>query len=241
KSKTMIKAIALDHKTPPLMTIRDYCSKINFIQLEKIFTEPAEALCYLKEFSVDLVFLSIRMPSISGIEFSKMIKPDTMIIFMTAHREYAVEAFNLNAVDYLLKPFSFERFAMAAKKAAAYYELLHLKQNTEQHHLFVRADYSLVKIAVPDILYIEALDDYLKIHVNNQKTVVSKMTMKSMLEKLQSEKFVRVHRSFIVPLNKIKRVGKRTISLAEKEIPIGMSYKKDFKNVFSGLSLASHV
>jgi len=237
----MIKAIALDHKMAPLMTIRDYCDKINFIELQKTFIEPGEAFSYLEKSSVDLIFLAIQMPSVSGIQFSKMIRGNIMVIFMTAHSEYAVEAFNVSAVDYLLKPFSFDRFSEAAKKAAELYELLHRKRDTEQHHLFVRADYSLVKIPLDDILYIEALDDYLKIYRSNQKTVVSKMTMKSMIEKLHPEKFVRVHRSFIVPLNRIKRVSNRTVSLAEKEIPIGMSYKKDFKIIFSLLPEASQI
>lgn len=225
----MIKAIALDDKSPTLGIIREFCSKVDFVQLQKTFTKPAEALRHLNKFPVDLLFLAIQMPLVSGIKFSQFISQDTMIIFMSAYTKYAVDAFNLNAVDYLLKPFTFKRFLQAVTKAEEYFRFLHQKETHSQHYLFIRADFNLLKIDINDILYIEALDDYLKIHINNHKTVVAKMTMKTILEKLPPGEFVRVHRSFIVPVSKIKSIRKKSISMAEVEIPVGLRYEKNFR------------
>ncbi len=228
----MLRAIALNDKIPALRIIREFCNKIDFLQLQKTFTKPKEALDYLNKFSVDLIFLAIKMPLMSGIKFSKIISQSTMVIFITSYNHYAAEAFDLGAVDYLVTPFSFERFFQAVKRAEGYFKFTHQNENPEPHHLFIRANYSLIKIAINDIHYIESLDDYLKIHITNQKTVVSKMTMKAVLEKLPPGEFIRVHRSFIVPLSKIKKIRKKIISLANVEIPIGLSYEQNVKNTF---------
>jgi DNA-binding LytR/AlgR family response regulator len=173
------------------------------------------------------------MPSINGIEFYKEMKQNTMVIFTTAYSEYAVEGFNLNAVDYILKPFTFERFLTAVNKANDFFTYQTQKENTSQF-LFVRADYSLLKINIAHILYIEGLDDYLKIHVENQKTIVTRMTMKSLLEKLPSKNFIRTHRSFIVPINRIESVRNKMLLVAGAEIPIGASYEELFLKQFKG-------
>ncbi len=146
-----------------------------------------------------------------------------MAVFTTAYSEYAVEGFNVNAIDYLLKPFTFERFMQAAQKANEYYTRLQVK---EQLYILIRADYSLVKINISDILFIEGLDDYLKIHLQQQKPVVARMTMKAILEKLPAGSFIRVHRSYIVPFNRIEQVRNKIITLAGEEIPIGISYEE---------------
>jgi DNA-binding LytR/AlgR family response regulator len=225
----MIKAIAIDDEPPALKVIEHFCSQVPFIELDKTFSKPNEALRHLQKFPADLLFLDIQMPSLSGIEFYKSVKQDTMVIFTTAHSEYAVESYNLSAVDYLLKPFTFERFEQAVKKAHEYFQYIN-KQKTGIQHFFVRADYSLIKINLADILYIEGLDDYLKIHLQNQKPVVARMTMKTMLEKLPESEFLRIHRSFIIPLNRIEQVRNKMISIGDREIPIGSSYEE---NVFS--------
>lgn len=229
----MIKAIAIDDEPPALKVIENFCSKTEDIQLEKIFTMPAEALKYLRKFPADLVFLDIQMPSINGIEFYKTIRQETMVIFTTAYSEYAVEGFNVSAVDYLLKPFTLKRFQQAVAKAAEYYN--YKKQgNTEiPKYIFIRADYSLLKIALTDIVYIEGLDDYLKIHLTNSNPVVARMTMKTMLEKLPASDFVRVHRSYIVPFNRIESYRNKTITIAGEEIPTGSSYEEHFLKYFN--------
>lgn len=220
----MITAIALDDEPLALVIVKQFCSRIDYIDLKKTFTETEEALAYLKENPVDLLFLDIKMPAISGIDFYKMAGQDTMVIFTTAHSEYAIEGFNLNAIDYLLKPFDFNRFKHAVTKAQDFYNYSKDKTDEPKPFLFIRADYSMVKIELKDILFIEGLDNYLKIHLDNAKPITARMSMKTMIEKLPAKDFLRVHRSYIVPLNKIQSVRNKTIQLPNKEIPVGTNY-----------------
>ena len=142
----MITAIAIDDEPPALKVIENFCGQIETLDLKKTFTQPNEALKFLRKFPVDLLFLDIQMPSISGIEFYKMLKQDTMVIFTTAHSQFAVEGFNLNAVDYLLKPFTFERFQQAVTKATDFYNYSRQSDKSQDQYLFIRADYKLMKI-----------------------------------------------------------------------------------------------
>ena len=228
----MIKAIAIDDEPPALKVIESFCSNAENIDLEKTFTSPNEGLKYLRKFPVDLIFLDINMPSVTGIDFYKSLERETMVIFTTAYSEYAVEGFNLNAVDYLLKPFTQERFQQAIKKANDYYAYTRQSPGTINQSLYIRADYSLIKINYEDIVLIESLDDYLKIFLSNEKIIVARMTMKSMVEKLPASEFIRVHRSFIVPFNRITQVRNKIISIADKEIPIGGNYEEAFFRIF---------
>ncbi len=230
----MITAIALDDEPPALRIVEHFCGKVEFIELVKTFTHPREALDYLEKFPCDLVFLDIRMPSMTGVDFARMIPKEIMVIFTTAYSEYGVEGFNLNAVDYLLKPYTFERFQQAVNKAQDFYKFYHNQESALQQYLFVRADYSLVKIMLDDIKYIEGLDDYLKIYTSARKPVIARMTMKSILEKLPEKSFVRVHRSFIVPFARIDKVRNKTIFIGEKEIPVGSSYEDQFFGLYKG-------
>ena len=227
----MINAIAIDDEPLALKVIENFCEKVYFITLQKVFNKPSEALKYLNKFPIDLLFLDINMPSVNGIEFYREMKQTTMVIFTTAYTEYAVEGFNLNAVDYILKPFTIERFLLAVNKANDFLNYQTQKENISQF-LFIRADYSLLKINMAHIVYIEGLDDYLKIHLENQKTVVTRLTMKALLEKLPAKQFIRVHRSFIIPLERIESVRNKNILIAGKEIPIGNSYEETFFKQF---------
>lgn len=230
----MIRAIAIDDEPLALKVIENFCGIIDFITLEKTFSKPKEALDYLDKFPVDLLFLDINMPSVNGIEFCKNLKQNTMVIFTTAYSEYAVDAFNLKAIDYLLKPFSYIRFLNACNKANDIVSQQAKTENTLAKHFFVRADYKLVRINFTDVLYIEGLDDYVKIYLEKQKHLITRMTMKAITEKLPSKDFIRVHRSFIVPLDKIKSVRNKIISIEGKEIPIGTSYEDAFLKNFKG-------
>jgi DNA-binding LytR/AlgR family response regulator len=228
----MIKAIAIDDELPALQIIENFCQRSGLIELQKTFSKPNEALKHLRKFPTDLLFLDINMPAMSGIELYKSVEQNTMVIFTTAYSEFAVEGFNLNAVDYLLKPYTYDRFLQAVNKAK---ELSSAPQTAEKNldqFLFVRADYSLVKIAVKDIMLIEGLDDYLKIHLETGKNVVTRMTMKGILEKLPATDFIRVHRSFIIPIHKVETVRKKIIYVSGKEIPIGSSYEDEFFSIF---------
>ncbi len=230
----MIKAIAIDDEPLALKVIENFCGIINFITLEKTFSKPGEALEYLEKFPVDLLFLDINMPSVNGIEFCKNLKQNTMVIFTTAYSEYAIDGFNLNAIDYLLKPFSYIRFLNACNKANDIFAQQTKTDSTLAQYFFVRADYKLVRINFTDVLYIEGLDDYVKIYIEKQKTLITRMTMKAILEKLPTKDFIRVHRSFIVPLKQIKGLRNKVISLEGKEIPIGTSYEENFFKSFKG-------
>lgn len=229
----MIKAVAIDDEPIALKVIENFCKDIDFISLEKTFSEAKEGLKYLNKFPVDLLFLDIDMPLMNGIDLYKQLKQDTMVIFITSRADYAVEGFNLMAVDYLLKPFSYDRFLQATKRAN---ELLNFNTQSEKSDdskfLYIRADFSLIKVAIADIIYIEALDDYLKIYIQDQKTLVARMTMKAILEKLPSAKFIRVHRSFIVAAGRIQALRSKTVLVDRIEIPLGGSYIEEVNNIF---------
>jgi len=226
----MINAIALDDELPALKVLENFCGKTDLVRLEATFIRPGEALSYLRQFPIDLLFLDINMPSQTGIEFYQSVKPGTMVIFTTAYSEYAVEGFNLNAIDYLLKPFTFGRFLQAVDKAVEYFGH---RQNKDAGYLFLRIDYSLVKIEIAAIRFIEGMDDYLKIHLQDKPSVMVRMTMKAMLSQLPDRQFIRVHRSYIIALSHILNIRNKTIYLEGKEVPIGISYEKDILTRFS--------
>lgn len=224
----MIKAIAVDDEPPALKIIEHFCEKTDFICLQKTFTKPAEAIAYIKENPLDLLFLDIQMPSVSGIQLYKSLPSKPMVVFTTAYSEYAVEGFNLDAIDYLVKPYSFERFMHAVDKVNDYLAYLnHVPGN--QKCIFVSADASLIKIMTDDIVYVEALDDYIKFHLADaKKPIISRMTMKTVLEKLPANDFFRIHRSYIIPISRIRAVYKKSVEINGTELPIGQSYQADF-------------
>ena len=230
----MIKAIAIDDEAPALKVIENFCGRTNTITLERTFRRPDEALSYLRQSPVDLLFLDIHMPSQSGLELYKSIGPSTLAIFTTAHSEYAVEGFNLNAVDYILKPFTLERFQQAVGKAVQYMAFRNTHQDQGQYSeaLLIRADYSLIRIDTNGILFIEAADDYLKIHQENKPALTVRMTMKSLHAMLSPTDFVRIHRSYIVGLRRIDNVRNKIVSIAGRELPISNNYEAVFFKQF---------
>jgi DNA-binding LytR/AlgR family response regulator len=224
----MIRAIAIDDEPPALRIIERFAATIPGITLEKSFTRPGEALEYLITHQIDLLFLDIQMPSVSGLHFYRNLPSEPMVIFTTGYSEYAVEGFNLQAVDYLLKPFTHARFEQAVAKAQIAYEYKRQQAAGGQQYISIRADYSVHRIMLADIQYIEGLDDYLKIHMDNAKPIVARMTMKAMVESLPGAIFMRVHRSYIVPLGRITMVRNKTIYIGDAQIPIGGSYEEAF-------------
>ncbi|MFP3598517.1 LytR/AlgR family response regulator transcription factor [Chryseobacterium sp. SIMBA_029] len=223
----MIKAIALDDEILALKIIENYAEKIENLSLEKIFNTQTDAQKYLNKFPVDLIFLDIEMPSKNGMDFYKSIPQNTKVIFTTAYSEYAVDAFSLNAVDYLLKPFSFERFKSAVEKVKINPE------NDSIKHLSIRADYKLHKINFDDIQLIEGLDDYIQIHLKDHSKITARSSMKNIMEKLSEKDFIRVHRSYIVPVDDIKTIVNRNIHIGDFIIPIGETYKDDVMKIVS--------
>ena len=230
----MINAIALDDEPLALTVIQSLCDKSDGIHLQKTFTQPNDALKYLRKFPVDLIFCDIQMPSMTGINFVRSLQQkNTMVIFTTAFSEYAVVSYELNAIDYLLKPINQKRFVKAITKAQEYYDYINRKDHGSEKEIFIRADFSLAKIPLADILYIEGLADYLKIHIKDRKTIVARMSMKDMMEKLHSTDLIRVHRSFILPFSKIEAVRGATIFIHDKEFPIGRTYAEEFFKRYS--------
>ena len=229
----MINAIAIDDEPLALKIIQSLCDKSESINLQKTFTQPNEALKHLRKFPSDLIFCDIQMPSMTGITLVKSLQQNTMVIFTTAFSEYAAVSYELNAIDYLLKPINQKRFTQAITKAQEYFDYINKKDQNSNANIFVRADFNLVKIPLADILYIEGLADYLKIYIKDRKTIVARMPMKDMMEKLPSTDFIRVHRSFILPFSKIEAVRGTTIFIGDKEFPIGRTYTDEFFNRYS--------
>ncbi|MBP9213182.1 MAG: response regulator transcription factor [Chitinophagaceae bacterium] len=227
----MIHCIALDDEPLALQVIVQYCSKISYLQLDKVFTNPDEAKDYLKHNKVDLLFLDIQMPDINGVQFYKSLSTKPPVIFTTAFKDYAVDGFNVDAVDYLLKPFEYDRFLKAIYKAKEYIEFL-ASQDLQMSSIYVKVNYEMMKINLKDIDLIEALDDYIKIHIKPYP-VLTLMTLKGVLEKLPENLFVRIHRSYIIPLHKVEKFSKNKVQVAGKEIPIGSSYADVYERLLS--------
>ncbi|SHM10837.1 two component transcriptional regulator, LytTR family [Chitinophaga jiangningensis] len=234
----MIKCIAVDDEPLALEIIEDYIRKVPFLSLEGKFENAATALHYLQDEPVDLVFLDIKMPDITGIQFLKSLKHPPMVVFTTAYGEYALDGFDLDVVDYLLKPVPFERFLKAATKAR---ELMAANQNKVNpvaeaawlnDYIFIKTEYKIIKINLEDILFIEALKDYTKIYTQVQP-VLTLRSLKSFETRLPADKFIRVHRSYLVSLNKINSVEKNTVMIANQSIPISDGYRDRFYDVIN--------
>jgi DNA-binding LytR/AlgR family response regulator len=230
----MIKAIAIDDEPPALQILESYCSKTDLISLEGMFTSTVEALKYLEKHVVDLLFLDIHMPAISGIDFYKSLSRKAMVIFTTGYSEYAVEGFNMKAADYLLKPFQYRRFLQAASRAQRQFNLLQQSADTGlEGYLIVHSGYSLLQIALADILFIEGLDDYLKIHLKGQEPVTARLTLDAILAQLPAHHFIRVHRSYIISLSKIEGLQNRILTINGEEVIVGSVYEQEFLKAYT--------
>jgi two-component system, LytTR family, response regulator len=231
-----IRCIAVDDEPLALDIIESYVSKLPFLKLVKTCSSATEAMQVLQEEQVDLMFLDIEMPELTGIQLLNILKHQPLIIFTTAYPDYALEGFNQDAVDYLLKPIPFDRFLKAVTKAQ---ERLQRNGKTSEaapaaaqlpadhDFMFVKADYKTVRVDFRDILWIEGLKDYIIIQTKDQK-IITLLSMNKAMEKLPDSKFMRVHRSFIVALQKIDSIEKSRIRIGTKEIPIGEVYKEQF-------------
>ena len=230
----MIKIVIVEDEAAAVERLSEMLLTIDYeIKIVHILDSVVDSIDYFSQHhDFDLIFMDIHLSDGNSFDIFKHVTISKPIIFTTAYSEYAVEGFNLNAVDYLLKPFTLERFQQAIKKAQDYYSYSRQLPGTVNQSLYIRADYSLIKINFSEIVLIESLDDYLKIYLTNDKIIVARMTMKSMVEKLPVIDFIRVHRSFIVPFNKISHVRNKIITISNKEIPIGGNYEEAFFRVF---------
>lgn len=232
----MIKCIVVDDKPLAIDVLEHYIAKVPFLELVFTATNPLEALNKVIEGNIDLVFLDIQMPELNGLQFMKIVKGKCQVILTTAYAEYALEGFDNDAVDYLLKPVSFERFYKAVEKAQFVLKGLSnddsrvSQPQQDLNHIFVKTEYKLVRIAKDDILYVEGMQNYVNIYTATEK-ITSLQTMKKMEEQLSSPQFLRVHKSFIVATQKIDSVERNRIFIGEKTIALGDNYRASFYEV----------
>ena len=223
-----MKAIAIDDEPIALDIIRSHASKVPFIELKASFTDAFKALEYLQKESVDLLFLDIKMPDISGIDFFNSLSKKPLVIFTTAYTEHAVTSFELDAVDYLLKPFSLSRFVKGCNKAFELYNFRNASQTVD--HLYVKTGYDQVKVLFEDILYLEAAGNYVTF-VLKTGTLLSRSTFNEAINQLPADKFIRIHRSFLVAINKIDKLERHQVTIQQTVIPVGEAYSQNLQTV----------
>lgn len=219
-----MKAIAIDDEPIALGIIKAHAAKVPFLELTATFTDAFNALEYLQRESVDLIFLDIKMPDISGIDFFNSLSRKPLVIFTTAYTEHAVTSFELDAVDYLLKPFSLARFIKGCNKAFELYAFRNAAQPAD--HVYVKTGYEQVKVLYDDILYLEAAGNYVTF-VLKDKNVLSRSTFNEAIDLLPADKFIRVHRSYVVAVSKIDKVERHQVTLAKITIPVGEAYSQN--------------
>ncbi|MDR3269765.1 MAG: LytTR family DNA-binding domain-containing protein [Tannerella sp.] len=227
----MMRCIAIDDEPLALKLLQEYCNRIPSIRLLGTYTDPVDALTYTRSLTPDLIFLDIHMPDLSGMDIAGSLDKNTLVIFTTAYKEYAVEGFDLDVVDYLLKPFGFERFLKACNKAEERLRSSLKKSVPEQapdgKTISFKCNYQNIQLQLHTILYIEAFDNYVKI-ITPGKTYMPVMTMKTIQNLLPEAEFIRIHKSFIVAVSKIKSFNCEQVITERKKIPIGRRYRKDF-------------
>jgi DNA-binding LytR/AlgR family response regulator len=231
----IIKCIAVDDEPLALDIIKDYISQVPFLKLLKTFKDGISALEYLSSNNVDLIFLDIEMGGLSGTQLLKTLQTKPKVIMTTAYRNYAVDAFDLDVTDYLLKPFSFERFLKAVEKSCS--QPVDSRKNTAQsegdkNYFFVKSGYKMLKVNFNDILYIEGLSEYIIIKTKSTN-IITLQSFKNIEKTLPESGFIRIHKSYLVALNKIDCVEGQNVIIGNKELPVGNKYKKRFFDVIS--------
>ena len=226
-----INCIIIDDEPLARKGLKEYINDVDFLHFEAEFDNPLKATKPLTEATVQLIFLDIQMPKITGLDFFKTLRNAPPVIFTTAYPQYALDGFELNALDYLVKPISFERFLKAAMRAKEYYEVRNkiveeIKISGKEDFFFIKADNKLVKIFFDDILFVEALQNYVSIHTKAKK-YITYLTFKSIEEYLPSDTFIKTHKSFIISASKIDNIDGNDIRIAEHHIPISRTSKDE--------------
>lgn len=236
----MLKCLIIDDEPLALTLLEDYISRIPFLKFSSSFVNPLEALISLNKKQCDLIFLDIQMPQLNGIQFMEILNHRSMVIITTAYQEYAIDGFEHNVIDYLLKPFSFDRFFKAVEKAYNARnpnDTLNAYKNmfpSNTGYIFVKVENKMVRVELDDIIYIEGLKNYVSIYTKTQR-IVTLQVMKQLEDILSPNRFVRVHKSFIVALDKINSIERQEIYLKDKIVPIGNTYSENFYRVLSFL------
>ncbi len=225
----MIKILAIDDEPLALRQLAAYLKKVPFFELVDVCQSALDAMKALDEKDIDAIFIDINMPDLNGLDFVKSLQHPPLVVFTTAYQEYAVEGYKVDAIDYLLKPFGMGDVLRAADKVKRQYELLYsasVSSVDEDEALFLKTEYKVVRIPIRDIVYVEGMSEYLRIHLAGQKPVVALLSMKKMEERLPVGEFMRIHKSFIINLHHIVEINRAKVVLeANEEIPIGDSYR----------------
>ncbi len=234
-----MNCILIDDEKPALELLEDNVKQIPFLNIVATCRNPLQVLEIMERNKVDLLFLDIHMPGINGLELLKTIKNPPLVILVTAYQEHALDGFNLDVVDYLVKPVPFSRFLKAVNKAHELYlaKQLQKKLAPENDYVFVNANYSLIKVKIQDITFIEGLKDYIKIHIVDGKPIVTRLGLKGLDERLGSNKFLRIHKSYIVSLDKIESIQKSQLVIAGEEIPVGVGYRESLQDYINQKNL----
>ena len=222
-----INCIIIDDEKLARVLLKDYIEKIPYLDLKGEYKNPIDSLDYLQNESIDLMFLDIQMPDLTGIEFLKSLPSSPVVIFTTAYPEYAIEGYQFEVVDYLLKPFSFDRFMQATNKAQ---KLINLKKKNDvsennKDYIVIKSDHRIYRLKYKDILYIEGLKEYVSFFTTDNQRIITLQSLKNLEEKLPSDQFLRIHKSYIVALDKIKSMEGNQVKINDKKIPVGKNYR----------------
>jgi DNA-binding LytR/AlgR family response regulator len=226
-----LKCVAIDDEPLALEIIKKYVSDYPSLKMVNTFEDAISGAEYLKKNQVDVLFVDINMPDITGVDLVRSLQEKPMIIFTTAYKKFAFEGFELEALDYLLKPINSNRFGAAVHKAIDYYQFKHIDHTAEDEHIYVHSEYRVIKIGIRDIEYIESMQDYIKIHLlSAEKPILTLMSLKSMIEKIPATQFIRIHRSFVVAKAQIRSIYNRKVKLRNIELPVGTNYADFIKD-----------
>jgi two-component system LytT family response regulator len=246
----MIRCLIVDDEPLALHILEDYMSKIPFLQLVKSTTNPIEALTFVQEGNVDLVFLDVQMPELTGIQFLKIANGKAKVILTTAYPQYALEGYELDVIDYLLKPIAFDRFYKSVQKAQTILQphahtsiapvqtpsMQQQQQDFLSDFIFVKTEHKIQKVYLNDILFIEGLKDYISIFTSSER-IITLQNMKKMEDALPEKHFIRVHKSYIVSINKIDSIERSRICIGDKIIPVGDTYREEFFKIVDGKNI----
>jgi len=227
----MISCINIDDEPLALKQIATYIEKTPFLELKKSFESPLNALTYLQNNEVDLLFVDINMPDLNGMDFVKSLTNPPKIIFTTAYSEYALEGFKVDAIDYLLKPIDYAAFLKASTKAQEWFNIKNEPKEelkSDGNFLFIKSEYKILRVKIEDIKYIEGMREYIRIHLTSEKPIMTLLSMKAMEKQLENKNFMRVHRSYIVNLDKVSTIERSRIVFDKVYIPVSEQYKEKF-------------
>ncbi|HEY4325715.1 MAG TPA: LytTR family DNA-binding domain-containing protein [Mucilaginibacter sp.] len=235
-----MNCLIVDDELPARELLEDNIRQVPYLDLIGYARSASEAVEILNRYKIELMFLDIQMPGTTGLEFLKSLKNPPMVILVTAYEEHALEGFDIGVVDYLVKPVPFPRFLKAVQKAQHEHQLTKfaaITEHKESEHVFVNANYSLVKVLIHEIMFIEGMKDYVRLNLSSGKIIVTRLSLKSVEERLNSSKFMRIHKSYLIALDKIDKIQKTQLIIQDNEIPIGEGYRQSLQNYITGKNL----